>query len=218
MELRVRCDYLADNIISVLEYKGGIQNGIAIHYDSLWRKHDSCFFVNGRKNGTLIFWDTLGEVVGKRKFRNGIQIGKDENYYSPGHPSLIKNYNDSGQEEGLWQEWWPNGNKKLVAQCHKGEVIEDEEYFPNGVLRLKEKTAYQPKPSKEDAKVVFYETFSPAGKSTGKVVNGTGETWLFDAKPDSVTHKHRVLHEVYKDGFEVSNQEADSQTVEKLLR
>ncbi len=120
VELRVRCDYLADNIISVLEYKGGIQNGIAIHYDSLWRKHDSCFFVNGRKNGTLIFWDTLGEVVGKRKFRNGIQIGKDENYYSPGHPSLIKNYNDSGQEEGLWQEWWPNGNKKLVAQCHKG--------------------------------------------------------------------------------------------------
>ncbi len=97
-------------------------------------------------------------------------------------------------------------------------MIEDEEYFPNGVLRLKEKTAYQPKPSKEDAKVVFYETFSPAGKSTGKVVNGTGETWLFDAKPDSVTHKHRVLHEVYKDGFEVSNQEADPQTVEKLLQ
>ncbi len=64
--------------------------------------------------------------------RNGIQIGKDENYYSPGHPSLIKNYNDSGQEEGLWQEWWPNGNKKLVAQCHKGLIISDEEYFPNG--------------------------------------------------------------------------------------
>ena len=66
--------------------------------------------------------------------------------------------------------------------------------------------------------MVFYETFSPAGKSTGRVVNGTGETWLFDAKPDSVTHKHRVLHEIYKDGFEVSNQEADSQTVEKLLQ
>jgi len=59
VELRVDCSFLedeTDNNISVLEFKGDIQHGISIHYDSLWRKKDSSFYVDGKENGLVIFW------------------------------------------------------------------------------------------------------------------------------------------------------------------
>ncbi len=160
----------------------------------------------------------LESIVARKNYRNGIQIGKDENYYSPGHPSLIKNYNDSGQEEGLWQEWWPNGNKKLVAQCHKGLIISDEEYFPNGNLRLKEQATREEDPSKGNQRLIFSESFSPTGKATGKVINGTGELWTFSAEPDSTLKRYRVEQEIFKNGLRVHNAQADAKTVEKLLQ
>jgi hypothetical protein len=57
VELRVSCEYLEmGGMASVLEYKGKVQHGISIHYDSLWRKRDSSFFVNGKENGLCLFW------------------------------------------------------------------------------------------------------------------------------------------------------------------
>ncbi len=136
IELRVDCG-LSKNFNFVSEYKGKIRNGMLLSYDKKWRIHDSVFFIDGKKEGQCLIWDTLGNIISRKNYSNGKLNGESESFYSPGHPSLIKNYNDSGQEEGLWQEWWPNGNKKLVAQCHKGLIISDEEYFPNGNLRLR---------------------------------------------------------------------------------
>lgn len=71
VELRVEWDGRDEyTIVSVIEYKGEIQHGFQMDYDSLWLKRDS-FFVNGKRVGLALFWDTLGNVRGRENYRNG---------------------------------------------------------------------------------------------------------------------------------------------------
>src|SRR3954466_11522010 len=79
VELRVSCDDIKKyNSIFVAEFKKERQHGISLHYDSLWRKVDSCFYINESEEGECLFWDSLGNIVGRHLYHNGIRIGKDE--------------------------------------------------------------------------------------------------------------------------------------------
>src|SRR5690606_1696856 len=99
VEFRVNCRGRQEyNIVSALEYKGKIQHGVQLHYDSLWRKQDSCFMLSGKKEGEALFWDSLGNVIGRESYRKGKYIGFMEFYWEPGRPSLIKHYNAQGKE------------------------------------------------------------------------------------------------------------------------
>ena len=217
VELRVRCEYLADNIIAVLEYKGKVQHGIAIHYDSLWRKSDSSFFVNGKEEGLCLYWDTLGNVVGRETYRNGNYIGKRESYFAPGKPALIKNYNAAGKEDGPWKEWWKNGNKKGEFIAKNGHIISGTEYYEDGKPRIRYRTRYEPE-NKNVFKMKYIEakSWAPNGQSTGKIEKGNGEWILF---PDgSNKSDHGVFREVYKDSLMVTGGKLDSTEIAKWLK
>ncbi len=219
VELRVNCRGLQEyNSISVLEYKDNVQHGNAVHYTGQWQKKDSCFFVNGKENGVCLFWDSLGNIVGKAPYKDGHEIGKNESYYSPGKPSNITNYNDSGKKDGDVQEWWPNGNKKLVGKCKNGQYLHIEEYFPNGQLRIMSDNKYEPDILRKDPLLNSAVAYSAKGKPTGKVVNGNGEYFMFDDVPDSTTKKYRVLHVIYKNGFEEHNEEISAKAAAKLQK
>lgn len=201
VELRVECSYLidsTDNNISVLEYKGDVQHGVSIHFDSLWRKRDSSFYLNGKKNGTLIFWDTLGNLIGRENFRNGKHVGKLEAYWRPGSPSIIKNYNAQGKEEGPWEEWWKNGNKKAEYIAKGGLIVSGAEYYPNGKPRVRYATKYEPKvKSVLKTKYIEAESWAPDGRPAGKITKGQGQWMIF---PDGTEPKDTtVFLEVYKD-------------------
>src|SRR5690606_24869665 len=214
------CSFLedeTDNNISVLEFKGDIQHGISIHYDSLWRKKDSSFYVDGKENGLVIFWDTLGNIVGQENFLNGMYVGKRELYFAPGRPALIKHYNDQGEEEGPWLEWWENGNKKAEHIARNGEIVTGKEYYRNGKPRAFYETKYEPENKNVlKTKYIHAEAWAPNGKSTGRIVNGKGEWILF---PDgSRSAKPEVFRAVYRDSVMVEGKKLDSAAQAKWLR
>ncbi len=216
--LRVSCEYLEmGGLASALEYKGKVQHGISIHYDSLWRKRDSCVFVNGKKDGSILFWDTLGNLIGQRSFRHGIPVGKDENYWAPGHPSIIKNYNANGKEDGPWNEWWKNGNKKAEFVAKNGEIVSGTEYYPNGKPRIQYVTKYEPKNKNVlKTKYIQAEAWTLNGKSAGKIVNGNGEWIVFPDGDDSTNNS--VFRAVYKDSIMVKSDELDSAEIKNWLK
>jgi antitoxin component YwqK of YwqJK toxin-antitoxin module len=217
VELRVDCEYKTKNILSAFEYKGNVQHGFQIDYDSLWRKRDSSFFVNGRENGLCLFWDTLGNVIGRETYRNGMYVGRREAYWSPDHPSLIKNYNASGKEEGSWEAWWKNGNKKSEFLAKNGTIVSGTEYYQNGKPRARYVTKYEPKNKNVfKKKYVQAEAWAPNGKSVGKIVNGNGEWILFPDGKDSTDHT--VFREVYKDSLMVKGDKLDSAEIAKWLK
>jgi antitoxin component YwqK of YwqJK toxin-antitoxin module len=220
IELRVRCDFKEDNILSILEYKGKVQHGFQIDYDSLWRKRDSLFFKNGKKQGNIIHWDTLGNVIGRATYKNGEFVGTREYYFEPGRPSMIKHYNAEGKEEGTWKEWWMNGNPKADLIAKNGQIVSGTEFYPNGNPRLRFEVI--PLPRSESVfkrKHVRGEAWTPTGKSTGRIVNGNGEWTLFSAVPDDSVSKRylHVFREVYKDSLMVKGEKLDSAEVAKWL-
>ncbi len=217
VEMRVDCGYVSDNLITVLEYKNKKQHGFQIDYDSLWRKRDSSFFVNGEKNGSTFFWDTAGNVIGRRTFRQGIPVGKDENYWSPGHSSVIKNYNSQGKVDGPWEEWWKNGNKKAEFIAKNGEIVSGTEYYQNGKPRVHYVTKYEPKNKNVfKTKYIQAESWAPNGKQAGQIVNGNGEWILFPSGKDNTDAT--VFRDVYKDSLMVKDEILDSIEVAKWLK
>ena len=217
VELRVDCQYHSDNLLSRVEYKGKTQHGFQMDYDTLWRKKDSSFFINGKEQGLCLFWDTLGNVIGKETYHNGKYVGKRESYFAPGHPSLIKNYNPSGKEDGPWQEWWKNGNKKAEYVAKNGEIILGTQYYQDGKPRVKYQTKYDPKNLNVfKMKRIQAEAWAPNGKSTGKIEKGNGEWIVFPDGKD--TANHSVFHEVYKDSLMIKAEKLDSTEIAKWLK
>ena len=203
VQLTVECSYLedpSDNSISVLERKGKKQYGAQMHYDSLWRRQDSSFYVNGKKNGTTLFWDTLGNVIGKSTFKMDKRFGKRESYWSKGHPSAFQNYDAQGNEDGLQQFWWENGNKKNEYISKHGDIISATEYFQDGKPRIRYTSKRDPKTgSALKRRFIDCEAWSPTGKSTGKIVKGNGSWIVFNDGQDTTLTK--VLRETYKDSL-----------------
>ncbi|GEM_PF-6740269 len=214
VELRVDCSEKTYNSISVVEYKGQVQNGFQIDYDTLWRKTDSSFFLNGKQNGTGLYWDSVGNIVGLEPFRNGKHVGKRESYWSVGHPSAILNYNAAGQEDGHCQTWWKNGNIRTDYIAKNGQIISATEYYQNGKPRTRYVTVYEPKPkSVFKTQYLEGEAWAPNGKSTGKVVNGEGSWLLFPDGRDSTDKA--VFREVYKNKILVKGDKLDAAEIAK---
>lgn len=190
-----------------------------MHYDSLWRKHDSSFFVNGKEDGLCLYWDTLGNVIGKESYRKGKYVGVMEFFWEPGRPSILKHFNSQGKEDGPWKQWWKNGNPKLDVIAKNGDILSGTEFYPDGKPRLQFEV--RPLPMSESIfkrKHVRGEAWSPKGKSTGKIIDGNGEWTHFSPVPDSVKGQYHVFHEVYKDSIMVKGEKLDSSEIAEWLK
>jgi antitoxin component YwqK of YwqJK toxin-antitoxin module len=154
-------------------------------------------FVNGKEDGDLIFWDTNGNVIGHQRFRNGNLVGLDEAFWSPERPSLKKHYNSKGEEDGIWQEWWKNGNLKKDLIAKNGQIISGTEYYRNGKPRIRYVGVYSKVPkSFFETEYLEGEAWTPSGKSTGKIVKGNGSWVVFPDEAD--TTSKTVFRETYK--------------------
>ncbi len=218
VQIRVECDYNKYNNISVAEFKGKKQHGFQIDYDTLWHKKDSTFFVNGKEEGESLSWDTLGNVIYRGHYHKGIAVGKHEAYWSPGNPSLIKNRNMKGEEDGEWKEWWENGNKKVDAVAKNGSIVSATEYFQDGTPRVQYLTKY-PRKSTSALEIEYIndEAWAPNGKSTGKITNGSGTLTIFPSGNDP-GQSNKVVRETYLNGRIVDQKVLDSTQVEAFLK
>lgn len=216
VEQRVRCEDKADNSITVLEYQGDVQHGLQMGFDTLWRKRDSVFYVNGKENGVSLFWDTAGNVIGRENYRDGRLFGKREFYFAPGKPSLIKSHNAEGKPDGPWSEWWSNGNKKAEYEARNGEIVSAVEYYENGKTRVRYRSKYEPEnPSALHIKRIEGEAWAPNGKSTGKIVKGNGGWIVF---PDGSKPNAKAFRLEYKDSLLVKTEKLDSAEMAKWTR
>jgi antitoxin component YwqK of YwqJK toxin-antitoxin module len=209
VEIRVDCE-LMEGKVWIAEFKGKTLHGISQTIDrTTGRKVDSCFYRNGNEHGSSLVWDSVGNVVGRSNFRNGKQIGKQEIYFSVGRPAIIKHFNDKGEEEGSWEEWWPNGNKKAEFMAKGGRIVSGTEFYQNGKPRLRYASKYEPKVrSVFKKKRIQAEAWAPDGRPAGKIVNGEGEWLLFPDGRD--TTDKTVFREVYKDSLMIKGEELDS--------
>lgn len=219
VEFRVNCRGKQEyNIISTLEYKGDVQHGIEMHYDSLWRKRDSSFFVNGKEDGQCLFWDTLGNIAARRTYRDGKYVGLYESFWAPGKLSIIKHYNAQGKEDGPWKEWWRNGNPKLDVHAKNGSIASGTEYYADGKPRLRfDSKPLAPSESLFERKTINGEAWTPNGKSTGRIVGGNGEWTVFSAEPDSARSRYDVYREVFKDSLMIHVHKLDSSEIARWL-
>jgi antitoxin component YwqK of YwqJK toxin-antitoxin module len=216
VELRVDCKLIKGQKW-IAEFQGENLHGTSMGFDSAsGRKLDSCFYINGEKDGSSLMWDSLGNIVNRSTYRNGRYIGKREVYFKPAHPSLIKSYNAKGQEDGLWEEWWKNGNKKAVFLAKNGEIISGTEYYQDGQLRVRYRTKYEPKTRNVfKIKRIDAEAWTPNGKSTGKISNGNGEWVVFPDSKESADNV--VFREVYKDSLMIKGEKLDSAATAQWL-
>jgi hypothetical protein len=219
VELRVDCERFKGQK-RVSEYKGDALHGFSQGFRlPSGTKKDSCFYRNDEKHGTCLGWDTLGNVVNRTTYRAGKQIGKMERYYAGGRPRLIKHFNDKGEEEGSWEEWWPNGNKKAEFMAKCGRIVSGTEYYPTGKPRVRYVAKYEPEVrSVLKTKFIEAEAWSPIGRSSGKIIGGDGEWTHFSAEPDSGTGRYNVFREVYKDSLMIKGEALDSAEQEKWLK
>jgi len=171
----------------------------------------------------------LVERVSSGVYRNGKPIGLSREWYGKDRPKQFTHYNNHGKEEGLMQQWWPNGNLKAELIAKAGQYTEGTEYFPTGKPRLVSKDRFYPTrtPSFKEGHI-YQKTFLPDGRVIGEMKNGTGEVYMISAEPDSLESKSDKLHnakgsypaflESYKDGKLLKVRQLDTAQSAKLLR
>jgi len=175
--------------------------------------------ISGKKEGAALFWDTLGNVIGRETYRKGKYIGVMEFYWEPGRPSLLKHYNAQGKEDGPWKEWWRNGNPKVDVQAKNGSIFSGTEYYPDGKPRLRFNT--RPLAASESLfkrKTIDGEAWTPKGRSTGRIVDGNGEWTVFSAESDSAKGQYDAFREIFKDSLMINVHKLDSSEIIQWLK
>jgi antitoxin component YwqK of YwqJK toxin-antitoxin module len=201
------------------EFSKGLRDGKEEVFFASGKLRQITHYRKGVKADSFYSWDSLGNVLTRGCYKKGKEFGYWERFFSPGHPRLLITYNDSGNEEGPSQLWWPNGNKKGEYVYKNGQHIIRTEYYPNGKPRIHDEKPYQAgDPTVFKLKLSNGETWAPNGKSCGKIVDGNGELILWSEGPDSATGKYIAVKDIYKDSTLVKMAPLDSATIEKWLK
>jgi len=75
---------------------------------------------NGKIDGKVKEWERNGKKVYEAEFADGVQIGKEEQWYSDGFNKLLVNY-QNGKANGMCTEWHQTGGKKSLGEFVNGE-------------------------------------------------------------------------------------------------
>lgn len=107
-----------------------------LNYDSALKKIDSHWFYKGILfTGFVTEVERNGSIVYKLPVVNGLENGVAVGFYNSGEKLLERNF-IAGKKEGLFTQWWPNGNKRY-AFIFKDDVLDGEQivFFPDGNKR-----------------------------------------------------------------------------------
>lgn len=105
--------------------KGKI-NGGSTYSDQGKKIADGIVDGKGREQGKWTLYDTLGSVLGKGAYKNGLRDGQWYFYFASGKTEQEGIYKD-GKPEGKWIWYYPGGGVRRVENFLKGQ--EDGEYY-----------------------------------------------------------------------------------------
>lgn len=211
IEIETTCD---EDFKTVTEYRSGKRNGKYINYYKGFKRSESNF-LNDKKHGLVQIFDSLGNVTGIEHFHNGKQVGEIRRWHSPDQLQEVIQYDSSGQKNGLWQVWWPNGN--LMSESHYVANIctLTTEYYSNGNKRSAARFFKDPKKPDQRSKVVDAESWSWSGKSIARVISGNGAIIFLPRNPEDAKEKKIGMIEEYKDSVVDKRTKLDSVAIQK---
>jgi antitoxin component YwqK of YwqJK toxin-antitoxin module len=104
-----------------------------VNYDTSLKKSDSGWFYKSQLfSGYMVETEKGGLVVYQLPIINGKENGLAKGIYNSGEKLLERNFVD-GKREGLFKQWWPNGNLRYLFS-YKNDKYEGAQYifFPDG--------------------------------------------------------------------------------------
>ena len=104
---------------SSIEYKGKVQDGLAVYYDVKGVKTLEVTMVNGKKEGRLRTFFFNGNLQTEEYYVNDLLNGKQSTYNSDGVRLTEIEYKD-GVMNGSYQEWHERDILKCVGQYAGG--------------------------------------------------------------------------------------------------
>ncbi|MBD3346346.1 MAG: hypothetical protein GF401_14925 [Chitinivibrionales bacterium] len=177
--------YEDGTLMSVMHYqKGSITDTSLTYYP------DGKLKVRAIQDGFSITLSNEGDTLTLSRMKNGKSHGEAKSFFKNGKKKAICNSKD-GKQHGLSQTWREDGTRKDSTVYENGEIVEIREYFLSGSARY---WATYSEGAMENA-----DFFTPKGKLSGKVREGTGEYVVY-----SEDGRVRFFRE-YKAGKRVSN-------------
>ncbi|MBL7953481.1 MAG: hypothetical protein JNJ91_00480 [Flavobacteriales bacterium] len=120
------------------------------HIDGPWRGFHangadslSGSYANSRREGIWIALHPNGKMKSKTLYRDGMPSGEFVEFYANGNKSMEGAFGTTtadirrGREEGLWKEWWENGQLKRTVAYDNGQMTGPcSEWYANGQKRF----------------------------------------------------------------------------------
>lgn len=107
-----------------------------LNYDTSLRKIESNWFYKGRIfSGYMIQQEKDGRIVYMLPIKNGKENGVATGIYSSGE-KLVENTFTDGKREGVFKQWWPNGNYRYLFNYVNDKMQGNQwVFFPSGKKR-----------------------------------------------------------------------------------
>ena len=109
-----------------------------LNIDTALKHNDNGYFYQGKPfSGYIIEQEKDGRVVYKLPIINGLENGLALAWYNTGE-KLLERYFEEGKAEGLFKQWWPNGNYRYLFN-YKNDQFNGTQtvFFPNSKIRQK---------------------------------------------------------------------------------
>lgn len=153
-------------------YLRGHKSGIEKQYHENGQLKNLVTYDNGIMDGEDIEYNNRGKIIGKLNYYKGNKHGLELHYTDDGK-HIIKKINwDMGMILGPYEEYWPNGNPKLISSYKDGKHKGDEkQYYKNGTLQIVHK--YD-----RDGNIKYKSEYYPSGEKNYEQLNGANHIYF----------------------------------------
>ena len=117
------------------QFKAGRQTGDWTYYFENGQVNRKATYVDGKPNGSWEVHRDDGTLAAKRGFKDGVRDGEWITYDSTGKQPLAEEHYASGEQDGVWKVWFPNGKLKTASHVQKRQTQTAQ--APNGTTKAK---------------------------------------------------------------------------------
>jgi len=103
------------------QFKNGRQVGEWKHYFDNGQLNRKATFKDGKPNGSWEVYRADGTLSAKRGFKDGLRDGEWISYDDTGKKPRTEAHYVAGTEDGVWKQWFPNGQQKQQDSFKNGK-------------------------------------------------------------------------------------------------
>jgi len=152
--------YTNQQIAEVVDFDNDTRNGLSKEFYNDGSKKAETNYKEGVGHGKYKSWYPNGVSFEEGEYKEGVLVGKYTTYNPNGTIASVSNYDESGHENGTYQEFDKSGKLNVELTYKKGEMVGYKVFHRDGSL-IKE--------SKKSNKEFLFENFYSDGtrRTTG---------------------------------------------------